>query len=134
MRTLGTRPQREIIEFVKLACSEMPNSTPLSSDSSLLRKVIRELITGLAPRAQADLGFIEKTAAMMQRMDASRTAELNKLAEEEKRTAYIRTVSLTLLTYIICFLRAYHAIETRPTRTHPPDDASSCFGLPAKDD
>lgn len=134
MRTLGTRPQHEIIEFVKLARSEMPDSTPLSSDSSLLRKVIRELITGLAPRAQADLGFIEKTAAMMQRMDASRTAELNKLAEEEKRTAYIRTVSLTLLTYTICFPRAYHAIKTRPTRTHPSDDASPRLGLPAKDD
>lgn len=46
---------------------------------------MRGLISGLTPRAQSDLGFIEKTAAMMQRMDAARTTELNKLAEEEMR-------------------------------------------------
>ena len=47
--------------------------------------VMRGLISGLTPRAQSDLGFIEKTAMMMQRMDASRTAELSRLSEEEKR-------------------------------------------------
>lgn len=59
----------------------------------MIRRVIRELITGLTPRAQSDLGFIEKTAAMMQRMDASRTAELSKLADEEKR-------ALSFITYL----------------------------------
>jgi hypothetical protein len=48
--------------------------------------VMRGLISGLAPRAQSELGFIEKTAMMMQRMDASRSAELSRLAEEVKRT------------------------------------------------
>lgn len=64
--------------------------------------MIRELVTGLTPRAQADLGFIEKTATMMQRMDASRTTELSKLAEEEKRTS--------LFAFYSTYLKVSHPI------------------------
>jgi hypothetical protein len=71
--------------------------------------VMRGLTSGLAPRAQSDLGFIEKTAMMMQRMDASRTAELGRLAEEEKRAPSISPTLLYRpdLRNVICCFRAH---------------------------
>lgn len=52
--------------------------------------IIRNVIAGLAPRAQSDHSFIERTSGIMRRMDSTRTIELNRLAEEEKRTCRTR--------------------------------------------
>src|ERR1700733_13048273 len=97
--------------------------------------VMRGLISGLAPRAQSDLGFIEKTAMMMQRMDASRTAELGRLAEEEKRAPFITPTLLyrSGSRNVICCFRAHFPSQTPPTRAQSTNNASSRARISTKD-